>query len=115
MLTFPKVLTRSLMIAAGAILGDGLVSIGMTLVGFGFVETIGDLMLVEVAFLFLVAGLIDFSSSVGAAEFRKTLLHSRQEYSQSAHKEAERRALVFVSAGILIFATLIVVAVFTRS
>ena len=114
MLTFPKVLTRSLTIAGGVMLVDSLIAIGMISLGFNFVEAMGDLMLVEVAVLFLVAGLIDFSSSVGAAEFRKTLLHSHQEYSQSAHKEAGRSALVFVTAGILLFAVLIVVAIFVR-
>ena len=115
MLTFPKILGRSLLVAAAAILGDGLVSIGMSSLGYSFVEVQGDLMLVEVAILFLVAGLIDFASSVGAVEFRKTLLHSKQEYSQSAHKEAGRRALVLVIAGILILGVLILGAVLIRS
>jgi hypothetical protein len=115
MLTFLRILSRSLLIAAGAILGDGLVAYGMGLFGFSFVEAIGDLMLVEVAILFLVAGLIDFSSSVGAVQFRRAVLGSKQDYSQPAHKEAERKAAVLVLAGLFMFVLLTVVAVLIRS
>jgi hypothetical protein len=115
MLTFLRIIGRSLLIAAGAIVGDGLVAYGMALFGLSFVEAVGDLMLVEVAILFLVAGLIDFSSSVGAVQFRKAVLGSKQEYSQSAHKDAERKAAVLVLAGVFMFVVLTVVAVITRS
>jgi len=113
MLTFPKILGRSLLIAASAILSDGLVSFGVTFLGFSFIEIVGDLILVEVAILFLIAGIIDFSTSVGAAQFRKTVLGSKQEYSQPAHKEAGRRALVLVLAGTFMFVMLIAIAVLT--
>jgi hypothetical protein len=115
MLTFLRIIGRSLLIAAGAMIADGLVAYGTVLLGFSFVEIIGDLMLVEVAILFLVAGLVDFGSSVAAVQFRKTVLGSRQEYSQSAHKEAERRAAVLVLAGVFMFVILMAVAVLTRS
>jgi hypothetical protein len=115
MLTFLRIIGRSLLIAAGAMLGDGLIAYRMVLFGFSFVEIMGDLMLVEVAMLFLVAGLIDFASSVGAVQFRKTVLGSKQEYSQSAHKEAEKRAAVLVLAGVFMFVILMAVAVLTRS
>ena len=115
MLTFPRILARSLLIAACAIFGDSLVSIGLTSFGASFVEVVGDLMLIEVAVLFLVAGLIEFSYSIGGAGFRKNVLGSKQGYSQSAHKEAGRRALVLIFAGIFIFVVLIAVAGFIRS
>jgi len=111
MLTFPKLLIRSLLIVAGAVLGDGLVSLGGALFGFNFAETIGDLMLVEVAGLFLIAGLIDFSSSLGATHVRKAVFGSKQEYSQSSHSVAQRRALVLVLAGTIMFVILIVIAI----
>jgi len=111
MLTFPKILARALLIAVGAMLGDGALSLGLTLVGFNFIETIGDLILVEVAVLFLVAGLIDFSSSVGAVQFRKVLLRSKQQYSRQVHNEAQGKALVLLLAGIFLFVMLIAVAV----
>jgi hypothetical protein len=94
---------------------DGLVAYGLVLFGFSFVETIGDLMLVEAAILFLVAGLIDFSSSIGGAQFRKTVLGAKQEYSQSAHKEAERGAMVLVLAGVFTFLVLMAIAVLMRA
>ena len=111
MLTFPKILGRSLLIAAGAMLVDGLGSYAATLFGFSFVEVMGDLMLVEVAALFLIAGLIDFSSSVGAAHLRRAMLGSKQEYSSLAHKEAGQKALVLVLSGTFMFAVLIVFAI----
>lgn len=115
MLTFLRIVRGSLLIAASAMVGDVLVAYGMILFGFSFVEIIGDLMLIEVAILFLLAGLIDFSSSIGAAQFRKTVLGSKQEYSQSAHKQAERRAVVLVLAGVFMFVVLMMAAVLTRS
>ena len=115
MLTFRRIIGRSLLIATGATLGDGSVAYGMTFFGFSFVEIIGDLMLVQVAIFFLVAGLIDFSSSIGGAQFRKTVMGSKQDYSQSAHKDAGRRAVVLVLAGVFMFVVLLVVAVITRS
>ena len=115
MLTFPRILARSLFIAVCAIFGDSLLSIGLTYFGSGFVEIIGDLMLIEVAVLFLVAALIEFSYSIGGTGFRKNVLGSKQGYSQSAHKEAGRKALALVFAGVFMFAVLIAVAVFIRS
>jgi len=111
MLTFPKIITRSMLIVLVVISADSLVASEMIPFGFSFVEIIGDVMLVEVAILFIVAGLIDFSSSIGAAQFRKSVLGSKQDYSQSVHKEAERKAVVLVLAGIFIFMVLLGIAV----
>jgi hypothetical protein len=104
-----------MLIVACAIAGDGFVAYGMIPFGFSFIEIIGDLMLVEVAILFLAAGLIDFSSSIGAVQFRKSVLGFKQDYSQSAHKEAERKAAVLVLAGVVIFAILIAIAVLAHA
>lgn len=111
MLTFPKVFARSLLIVAAAILADALASSLATVYGISFIEIMGDMMLIEVAILFLIAGVIDFSTSVGAAHLRKALFGSESEYSSSAHKESGRRALVLVLAGIVMFALLIAVAI----
>jgi hypothetical protein len=111
MLTFPKILARALLITAGAILCDAFASYGTSFLGFSFVEVMGDLMLVEVAILFLVAGIVDFSSSVGAAHLRQAVLGSKQEYSAFAHKEAERKAVVLVLAGAFMFLILVVIGV----
>jgi len=115
MLTFPKILGRSILICVSAIVVDALVSYATTLFGFSFIEIMGDLMLIEVAVLFLVAGIMDFSSSVGGVHLRKAVLGSRQEYSSSAHRETGRKALVLVVAGTLMFVTLIAIAIMILS
>jgi hypothetical protein len=115
MLTFPRILCRALLIVGFAVLGDGVVSFGSTRFGFSFIEVIGDVMLVEVAILFIVAALIEFSSSVGGAQLRRLVLGSRQEYSSSAHNEAGRKALVLVLAGMFMFAILIAIALISVS
>jgi len=111
MLTLPKMLGRSLLICVSAILADGLASYVTTLFGFSFIEIMGDLMLIEVAMLFLVAGVIDFSSSVGGVHLRNAVLGSKQEYSSSAHKETGRKALALVVAGTLMFVILIAIGI----
>lgn len=110
MLTFLRIITRSIAVVACAVAGDIFVAYGMMSFGFSFIEIIGDLMLVEAAILFLVAGLVDFASSIGAAQFRKTILGSKEDYSQLAHKEAERQAAVLVLAGVVLFVTLLSIA-----
>jgi len=115
MLTFAKVLARSLLIAGIAIVSDGAVSIVVSLFGASFIEIMGDLMLAEVAILFLAAGFYDFSTSIVGAQFKKAVLGSKQGYSQSRHKEAERKALALVIAGVLILALLIAAAGLIRS
>ena len=70
-------------------------------------------MLIEVAVLFILAGLLDFSRSIGAVEFRKMILGSKQEYSSSAHKEAEKKAVVFFLGGIILLSMLVVLAIYS--
>jgi len=114
MLTFPRILARALFIVALATVSDGCVSYGLSLFGFSFAEIIGDLMLVEVAVLFLISGLIEFSSSIGAAHLRRAVFGSKLEYSASSHRRAERRALVSVLAGSFLFLILITIGVLLR-
>lgn len=115
MLTFLTILGRSLRILGGLLFTDGLVAYGLTFLRYRFIETVGDFMLVEVAVLFLLAGLLDFSSSIGAVEFRKTILGSKQEYSSSAHKDAERKASVFFLGGMILLSMLIIMAIYAGS
>jgi hypothetical protein len=114
MLTFLKVATRSILVAVAAMAADALVAYEMIQFGFSFVGIVGDMMLIEVAILFLIAGLIDFSSSIGAAQFRKTILGSKRGYSQSVHKEAERKAAVLLLAGVFILIILCATALLTH-
>ncbi len=112
MLTFLTLLSKSARIAVGLLVADGAAAYGLTLLSYRFTETLGDLMLVEVAILFIMAGLLDFSSSVGAVQFRKTILGSKQEYSSSAHKEAEKKALVFLLDGVILLFLLVALALY---
>jgi hypothetical protein len=115
MLTFLAILGRSLRIAAALLAVDSILAYVLTLLTYSFVETMGDLMLFEVAILFILAGLLDFSSSIGAAQFRKTILHSKLEYSSVTHKEVERKAAVFFLGGLIIFLVLVLFAIFLRT
>jgi hypothetical protein len=114
MLTFLVILGKSLRIAGVLLSADYVLAYVLTFLGYSFVETIGDFMLLEAAILFILAGLLDFSSSIGATQFRKTLLHSKQEYSSLRHKEVERRAAVFFLGGLVIFVVLVIFALYLR-
>ena len=72
----------------------------------------GDFMLVEAATLFIVAGLIDFSTSIGAVQFRKIILASKQEYSAIKHKGYERKALILLIAGLILLGILVTLSVY---
>ena len=115
MLTLLTVLGRSVRLASVLLVADGLAAYGLTFLSYRFIEIMGDLMLIEVAILFLIAGLLDFFTSIGAAQFRKTLLGSKQGYSSSRHKETEKKALVFFLGGLIIFLILIVLALYKQS
>lgn len=72
---------------------------------------LGDLLLFEVAMLFMVAGVIDISSSAGMTGFRK-LFSSSVEYSTVKRREAERHVVVFILTGVFLLAAMIVLAIF---
>ncbi|HXZ91184.1 MAG TPA: hypothetical protein VEG61_08985 [Candidatus Dormibacteraeota bacterium] len=115
MLTLLSVLGRSVRLALALVVVDGLAAYGLTFLSYRFIEVVGDLMLVEVALLFLLAGLLDFFTSIGAAQFRKTFLGSKQGYSSSKHKEAEKKAVVFFLGGLIIFLMLIILSRYSQS
>jgi hypothetical protein len=112
MLTFLTMLGRSVRIVAGLMAVDFLVSYALTLLSYAFVETLGDFMLFEAAILFILAGLLDFTSSIGGTQFRKVILGSREDYSSSKHKEAERKAAVFFIGGFVLLLLLVIFALY---
>jgi hypothetical protein len=112
MLTLLKILRRSLLLAVGLLAADVAAGYLLTYLRFSFVETFGDLMLGEIALLFIAAGILDLGFSVGVAQFRKAFLESKQGYSSARHKEFERRAAVLLLAGLTLFAVLVFVAVY---
>lgn len=93
---------------------DGLAAFLLTSANYAFIETIGDLVLVEVAILFILAGLVDFASSVGMAQLRKSFIRGERGYSASRHKESERRASVLVVAGLILFLLLVAAEMYVR-
>ena len=107
MLTFLRILRRALLLSGVLLAVDGLAAFLLTSVNFAFIETIGDLVLVEVAILFIIAGLVDFASSVGMAQLRKSFIQGERGYSASKHKESERRASVLIVAGLILFLLLV--------
>jgi hypothetical protein len=112
MLSFPQILRRSLQLVGVILVVDGVIAYFMTLFNYSLIESLGDMILVEVAFLFIFAGLIDFRYSIGMAQVKKIVIGSNEDYSASKHRDSERRALVFVFTGLILFMILIVAAVY---
>ncbi len=77
-------------------------------------ETFGDMLLVETALLFLLAGFVDFGTSVAFVQFRKSVFASKEIFSAQKRKDAERRAIALVGSGMSLFAILIILAVLRR-
>ncbi len=112
MLMLLRILRSSLQLAAALLAVDGGIAYVLTLFHYAIVESLGDLMLAEVAVLFILAGVLDFASSIGVAQFRKTFLASKQGYSSSKHKASHRNASVLLVAGFILLAILIVASVY---
>jgi hypothetical protein len=79
------------------------------------IGVLGDLMLVEVAVLFVMAGILDFASSIGMAQFRKAFLSSKEDYSPEKRKEKERTAMVFLFTGLSLLGFMIVLLLYDLS
>jgi hypothetical protein len=112
MLSHAEVFRRSLKYASVLVAAD----VGVALLPlFKWVEAssagvLGDLLLVEVAIAFIVAGILDISSSAGMTGFKR-LFSSDVEYSSIKREEAERHAMVFVVTGLFLLAAMIVLAI----
>jgi hypothetical protein len=115
MLAYADVFRRSVKYAGMLLAGDVVVAF---LPFFAWIDSspigaIGDLLLVEVAVLFIGAGFLDISSSAGMTGFRK-LFSSNVEYSPTKRKEAERHAIVLLVTGLFLLAAMIVLATYDR-
>jgi hypothetical protein len=108
-LTYTQVLFRSLKISAGLLFVDLLIAFLLRGVINPF-ETFGDMLLVETASLFLLAGFVDFGTSVGFVQFRKFVFASKETFSSEKRKEAERRAMGLVGSGLILLSILIALA-----
>jgi hypothetical protein len=115
MLTFLKILRSALLLSGAFLTVDGLAAFLLISMHYTFIETFGDLALVEVAVLFILAGLVDFASSVGMAQLRKSFVRGEKGYSASKHKESERQAAILIVAGVVLFLSLVAVGIYIRS
>jgi hypothetical protein len=108
---------RALKVAAFLLLVDSLIAIMpfSTIIDFSPNGVMGDLMLAEVAALFIIAGILDFSSSIGMAQVRKTFLSSKEDYSPEVRKEKERTAVVFLFTGLVLLVAMVLLMVYNLS
>ncbi len=112
MLSLLRIIRRSFALCAAILAADGVAAYLLEFLNYAFIESIGDLMLVEVALLFVVAGLMDFATSIGGAQFRRMILASKEGYSASKHKETERKAAVLFLSGLILLLLLIATAIY---
>jgi hypothetical protein len=112
MLSLLRIVRRSFALSAAILAADGIAAYLLEFLNYAFIESIGDLILVEVALLFIVAGLMDFATSIGGAQFRRMILTSKEGYSASKHKETERKAAVLFLAGLILLLLLISTAIY---
>jgi len=70
----------------------------------------GDLLLIETSALFLIAGALDFGSSLTFTHLRRSMSLARETPDSSRRRDPERHALVMVSAGAILFIVLILLA-----
>jgi hypothetical protein len=116
MLTYVEVLRRSLKSACLLLAADAIISFlpFWTRIDLSRIGVVGDLLLVEVAGLFIGAGILDITSSVGMAGFRKLFSLDRMntEYSPAKRREAERHAMVFLLTGSLLLVAMILLATY---
>jgi UPF0716 family protein affecting phage T7 exclusion len=112
MLSFPTIFRRALLFTVSALVADGAIAFTLTWLNYPIAEVMGDFMLVEAAGFFIIAGLMDFSASLGAVQFQRVVLRSKREYSAAAHKDYARKALAFLMAGLILLGILVAVAVY---
>jgi len=108
-LSYTQVIFRSVKISVTLLLLDSVIAFLLRDIIYPF-ETFGDMLLIETASLFLLAGFIDFGASVSFVQFRKLVFTSNETFSSIKRKEAERRAMGLVGSGIILLAFLVALA-----
>jgi hypothetical protein len=101
---------KGFLVAAILIVADFVVGLLSMFVGLPSLETIGDLLLLEAGVLAIAGGLVEFSRSKGAHEFRRVALQSKDDFSIAKHSEASKKAIVFFSAAAILFLLLVTLA-----
>ena len=117
MLTYAAILKKSLKIAGALLVVDSVIALlpFSVLVDISPIGVLGDLMLIEVAVFFLIAGILDFASSIGMAQFRKTFFSSKEDYSPEKRKEKEQTAMIFLFTGLVLLGFMIVLMAYDLS
>ena len=72
----------------------------ITLVRGGFFPTV---LLLDSGLLLLAGGLIAMAHSIFPSKIREYVFHSTEDWSQEKHKEGEKRANLYILAGIVLF------------
>lgn len=85
--------------------------LSLILLGHDFaMDLLGNIVFLQIAVLFIAAGLADFSQSFGSINLRK-LLGSKVDYSRKKHEETQRSAAALVISGVWLILFVLVLAV----
>lgn len=113
MLSYPRILRKALQFVVVITLGDATAAYGLTIAGYPFAGLFGDIMLAEIAVLFVLAFLMDFAVSTKMKQFRKALQLSN-ENSTTTDKEAQQKAMLILTTGLILFLILVVLGIYLR-
>jgi hypothetical protein len=116
-MTYAAIVIRSLKIGAALFVIDSIAGFlpFSKMIDMSPIGVIGDLLLVEVAALFILAGILDFASSVGMTQFRKVFLSSKEDYSPDKRRQTERTALVYLIAGLILLFAMILLMIYDNA
>jgi len=81
----------------------------LTSLGLALREVIADFSLLEAAVLFVLAGIVDLSSSVSAAQFRRLIFSSKEQYSVDRRRNGTE-GLALLIPGLMLFALVLLLA-----
>lgn len=107
-----KIVRRSLRVCVLLVAVDLVVALLSSIIGRSPASAFGNLLLLEVAALFIAAGLLDLSSSVGMSQFKRSVMSSKEEFSPSKRRESEQHTLVFFLAGSILFAATVLLTIY---
>jgi hypothetical protein len=114
LLTYGAIIVRSLRIDAALFIINVVTAFlpFSKMIDMSPIGVIGDLLLVEVAALFIIAGVLDFASSIGMTQFRKVILSSKEDYSPDKRRQTERAAMVYLFAGLILLLAMVILMIY---
>jgi uncharacterized membrane protein len=114
MLSYPRILRKALLLVVLITLADAAAAYGLTIIGYSFAGVFGDILLAEIAVLFILAFLMDFANSTRMRQFRRALQISDEKGSMSANKETQQRAILTLTIGLVLFMVLVALGIYMR-